>query len=85
MPGTTTSAPEVTNISKHGFWLLLDGQELFLGFEDFPWFNSATVEAITDVTRPHPNHLRWAQLDVDLTVDSIEQPERCPLRAKGAG
>lgn len=28
MPGTSTSTVEVTNISKHGFWLLLDGREL---------------------------------------------------------
>jgi hypothetical protein len=33
-PGAATSAAEVTNISKHGFWLLLDGRELFLPFED---------------------------------------------------
>ena len=41
MPGTSTSTLEVTNISKHGFWLLLDGRELFLPFEDFPWFKRA--------------------------------------------
>jgi hypothetical protein len=28
--GTNTSTAEVTNISKHGFWLALDGRELFL-------------------------------------------------------
>ena len=82
MPGTTTSAPEVTNISRHGFWLLLDGRELFLGFEQFPWFESASVEAITKVERPLPHHLRWPRLDVDLTVDSIEHPERYPLAAQ---
>jgi hypothetical protein len=41
MPGTSTSTLEVTNVSKHGFWLLLDGRELFLPFEDFPWFKRA--------------------------------------------
>ena len=82
MPGTTTSAPEVTNISRHGFWLLLDGRELFLGFEQFPWFESAPVEAILEVERPQPHHLRWPKLDVDLTVDSIEHPERYPLAAR---
>ncbi len=81
MPGTDTSVPEVTNISKHGFWLLLDGRELFLGFEDFPWFKQAPVEAILDVERPQPHHLRWPKIDVDLTVDSIEHPELYPLAA----
>ena len=82
MPGTATSVPEVTNISRHGFWLLLDGRELFLDFENFPWFKSASVEAILGVERPHPDHLRWPKLDVDLTVDSIEHPERYPLEAQ---
>lgn len=30
MPGMSTSAVEVTNISPHGFWLLVDDRELFL-------------------------------------------------------
>ena len=82
MPGTTTSAVEVTNISGNGLWVLLDDRELFLGFEDFPWFKEAAVEAILEVERPQPHHLRWPALDVDLTIDSIEHPERYPLRAR---
>jgi Protein of unknown function (DUF2442) len=82
MPGTATSETEITNISKHGFWLLLDGRELFLAFEDFPWFKHATVQQIVDVQRPAEGHLHWPELDVDLSVDSIEHPERYPLRSK---
>ncbi len=83
MRGTATSAVEVTNISRHGFWLLVDDRELFLPFEKFPWFKKAAVGAILDVQRPHPDHLHWPQLDVDLTIDSIEFPERYPLEARG--
>ena len=79
MPGTATSSPEVTNISRHGFWLLVDERELFLPFDEFPWFRGATVEQILEVERPQADHLRWPSLDVDLTVDSIEHPERYPL------
>ena len=82
MPGTNTSTVEVTNISKHGFWLLLDGRELFLSFDQFPWFRQATVDAILNLERPAPQHLRWPDLDVDLAVDSIEHPERYPLTSK---
>ena len=57
MHGNITSAAEDTNISKHGFWLLLDEEELLLPFEQFPWFRSATVEQITNVERPSPEHL----------------------------
>ncbi len=81
MPGTTTSAPEVTNISRHGFWLLIDGRELFLDFEHFPWFKTAPVDSIVVVERPHPHHLRWPKLDVHLTVDSIEHPDQYPQQA----
>jgi hypothetical protein len=82
MPGTTISQAEVTNISQHGFWLLLDGRELFLSFEEYPWFKRAPVEAILRLNQPHKNHLYWPDLDVDLSVDSIEHPERYPLKAR---
>lgn len=70
---------EVSNISTHGFWLLLDGEELFLPFEKFPWFREATVAALTNVERPAPNRLRWPDLDIDLAVASIRDPESFPL------
>ncbi len=82
MPGTATSEAEVTNISPHGFWLLLDGRELFLPFGEFPWFKSASVEAIVQLEQPQPGHLYWPDLDVDLSVDSIENPDHYPLKAK---
>jgi hypothetical protein len=39
MPGITTSVAEVTHVSRHGFWVLLGAEELFLPFEQFPWFS----------------------------------------------
>lgn len=83
MRGTSTSREaEVTNISAHGFWILVDGRELFLPFDEFPWFKDATVAAILKLERPQPHHLYWPELDVDLSIDSIEHPERYPLRAR---
>lgn len=49
MPGTVTSAAEVTHVSKHGFWLLLGNEELLLPFETFPWFKKATIEQLEKV------------------------------------
>jgi hypothetical protein len=77
--GGSTSSVEVTNVSPHGFWLLLDGRELFVPFEQFPWFREASIAALTRVERPHEGHLVWPDLDVDLSVESIEHPERYPL------
>jgi hypothetical protein len=77
--GNGTSDVEVTNISQHGFWLLLANRELFLPFSDFPWFKGASISAILNVEWPQPHHLYWPDLDVDLAVESIEQPGRYPL------
>ncbi len=77
--GTSTSAVEVTNVSKHGFWLLLDGKERFVPFDEFPWFRNATIGAIIHVELAAPGHLRWPALDVDLAVESIDQPKSFPL------
>lgn len=82
MPGTTTSAAEVTHVSKHGFWLLLGDEELLVPFEHFPWFRKATIEQLSDVEWPTPDHLYWPQLDVDLSVASILDPAAFPLLSR---
>ena len=43
MPGTSTFPVEVTNVSRHGLWLLVGDEELFLPFEHFPWFRDAVL------------------------------------------
>jgi hypothetical protein len=85
MPGTVISAPEVTHVSRHGFWLLLGDEELLLTFEQFPWFRRATIEQISRVKRPTPEHLYWPELDIDLALESIRQPEAFPLVSSGHG
>lgn len=77
--GKRTLKVEVTNVSAQGFWLLMAGRELFVPFASFPWFQDASIRQILAVDHPSPNHLRWPQLDVDLSVDSIEHPDRYPL------
>ena len=79
MPGANPSAVEVTHISKNGFWLLLDDEELLLPFSDFPWFRQATIEQLTTIEWPSADHLYWPMLDVDLSVESIRCPEKFPL------
>jgi hypothetical protein len=77
--GVSTTDVEITNISRHGFWLYLGGRELFVDFKEFPWFADAPVKTILTVRWPSPDHLYWPDLDVDLSVESIEHPERFPL------
>lgn len=77
--GLCTSVAEVTNVSRHGFRLLLGLEELFVSFADFPWFAAASIEELVSVEWPTQEHLYWPVLDVDLSVESIRQPERFPL------
>lgn len=79
----SASDVEVARILPHGFWLVIDSREVFLLFEDFPWFLDAPVRALLNVERPQPQHLRWPDLDVDLTIDSITRPWRYPLKVTG--
>lgn len=80
--GKRTSAAEVTNISAHGFWLLVADEELFVPFKDFPWFKDASVSEILNVEWPQPHHLYWPDLDVDIAVESIRHPGKFPLISK---
>ena len=80
--GTNTSAVEVTNISAHGLWLLTHNKELFMSYEDFPWFKDQTVKSLVNVEEQSPGHFFWPDLDIDLTEQIIEHPERFPLKAK---
>ena len=74
-----STSVEVTQISKHGIWLLLNEKEYFLSFENFPWFKGAPVSVIHNVQLLNEHHLNWPELDIDLARQSIEQPERFPL------
>ena len=80
--GKNISEAEVTNVSKHGFWMLINGKEYFLAFKDFPWFREATISQITNVKLIHSQHLYWTDLDVDLELESLENLEKYPLIAK---
>jgi hypothetical protein len=77
--GNSTSGPEVTNVSQHGVWLLLEREELFLPFEHFPWFKNAPIGKVLHVEQPSQQHLYWPELDIDLAIESIRHPERFPL------
>lgn len=80
--GKNTLEVEVTNISVHGFWLLLGENEFFLPFNDFPWFKDARISEISDVSLLNDQHLFWEKLDIDLTLNMIQNPKDYPLISK---
>ena len=78
----TTSMIEVTNISSHGIWLLAHEQKLFMPHDEFPWFKDQPVKVIVNVEEPSPGHFYWPDIDVDLTQEIIEHPERFQNKAR---
>lgn len=54
----------------------------FLALARHPWFRGARRADLTNVTRPSADHLYWPALDVDLSVESLDHPERFPLKSK---
>ncbi|MDQ7072894.1 MAG: DUF2442 domain-containing protein [Gammaproteobacteria bacterium] len=79
--GNSTLAVEVTNISSFGIWIFIRGKEHFMSYDEFPWFKDQTVKSIVNVEEPTQGHLFWPDLDIDLSEESIEFPERFPLKA----
>ena len=73
---------EVTNISAHGICMLCRDEELFLSFQDFPWFAGRGKQQVENVQEVSPDQFHWPELDVDLCLESIRHPDRFPLTAK---
>jgi hypothetical protein len=73
---------EITHISSHGVWMLTDQEELFMSYQDFPWFKNQLVNAIIEVEEVSCGHFYWSKIDVDLTVEMIKHPEKFPLVAR---
>ena len=79
-PGRNTLKVEVLNISKNGVWLFVEPKEYFLSYKKFPWFAKAKIADVYKVNFSQGHHLRWKELDIDLELDSLEHPERYPLK-----
>ena len=80
--GKDTLKTEVTNISNHGIWLISQDKEYFLSYEDFHWFKDVPIGKVLNVEEPTSGHFYWPDLDVDIGIESIENPDKFPLKAK---
>jgi hypothetical protein len=77
---STSTKAEIQNISNHGIWILVNDQEFFMPFEEFPWFLKATVKQIYNLKFFRGHHLHWPDLDVDIELESLKHPEAYPLK-----
>lgn len=70
---------EVTNISPFGIWILVNGEEFFMSYEEYPFFENAPIKAVAILEVDSFGNLHWPELDVDIEVDSLRNPEGYPL------
>ncbi len=63
-----------------GLWLLVEENEYFLSFQDYPWFQDAKLKYVMNVQMLNENHIRWPDLDVDLEMESLVYPEKYALK-----
>lgn len=77
--GNSISPVEVTHISSYGVWLLTHDEELFMSYDDFPWFKSQQIKSVINVEEQSRGHFYWPDIDVDLTLEIIRHPEHFPL------
>ncbi len=77
--GTNISDIEITNISIHGIWLYVKNKEYFLPYDAYPWFKDVRLSEIHHVQLLHEDHLYWPKIDVGLSLDCLEHPEKYPL------
>jgi len=78
-PGKGISLVEVTAVTPHGLWLLAGENEYFLSFKAFPWFKKATMSQIANVVVQGLSVLHWPEIDVDLDLKRIKDPDKYPL------
>ena len=79
-PGKNTSKADVLNISSHGMWIMIQDQEFYVPFSQFPWFIKATIEQIYHLELFHEKHLHWPDLDIDIDLESLKNPTAYPLQ-----
>ncbi len=72
----------VENITPFGLWIFVREKEYFLSYEDYPYFRDQILSSIQNVELLHGYHLYWPELDIDLEIDNLENPEKYPLRSR---
>ena len=72
----------VENITPFGIWLFAREKEYFLSYKDFPYFRDQVLSSIQNVQLFHGYHSYWPDLDVELEIANLENPEKYPLRSK---
>ncbi|MGB5728945.1 MAG: DUF4160 domain-containing protein [Thiogranum sp.] len=74
-----SSGPEVTNVSSHGLWLEIKS---FFCHMRIPLVKRCPNRENPKYPGVDPGHFYWPDINVDLGIETIEHPDRFPLKAK---
>ena len=77
--GINTSVCDITGIYDLGFWVLVEGREYFVPFSEYPGFKDSSVNQILKVKYLPPSQLHWVEIDMDIELQALAQPESFPL------
>ena len=72
----------VENITPLGIWLYVKEKEYFLSYKEYPYFKNQIINSIQNVRLLHGYHLYWPELDTDLEIDNLENPQKYPLKSR---
>ncbi|HJO93554.1 MAG TPA: DUF2442 domain-containing protein [Victivallales bacterium] len=71
----TIDKPKVTSITPSSITVTLKGEEYYLPFSRYPWFEYCSIRELTDVIFDGIG-LCWEQADIDLELDLIGDEEK---------
>ncbi len=79
MLGISTSTDKTCFIGSFadGIAIIANGREYYLKYTDFPWFEYCNAAELRNVTADRWG-IYWNDLDIDLSIESVENPERFP-------
>ncbi len=80
--GMNISEIEISNISQHGFWIYYMEKEYFVPFSEFPWFKDCKLSTILNYEADERGNFFWPDIDVDLNIDILNNPDNYPLISK---
>ncbi|MEI6751620.1 MAG: DUF2442 domain-containing protein [Paludibacter sp.] len=73
---------KILSINSDGIYLSVGGKDYFISYNRVPWFQNAKVCEVMNVSMMGRMGIRWEDLDVDLEIDSLTNPEKYPLVIK---
>jgi hypothetical protein len=60
----------------------MEGKEYYVDFANYPWFLDTSMREIYNVEGGFGTGIYWPDLDLDISIEALDNPEKFPLIAK---